>query len=67
MNQVAIYEKEGSQCIVHITSSIEDAAAWLNCTSRALYYSLHIDGVMNHGDYIVERINIEEGEDYEVE
>ena len=67
MNQVAIYEKSESQCLLHITSSIEDAATWIGCTSRALYYSLHIDGFMNHGEYIVERINIEEGEDYEVE
>ena len=60
---IGIYEKSESECLLHIVSSIEEASTWIGCTSRALYYSLHVDGVMNYGEFIVERINIEEGEE----
>ena len=53
---VAIYEKNGSQNIVNIVSSIENAAAWIGCSVRILYYNLKVEGVMHYGNYFIERV-----------
>jgi hypothetical protein len=53
---ICIYEKSGAQNIVHIVSSIEKAAVWLNCSARVLYRNLKIDGAMHYGAYFVERL-----------
>ncbi len=53
---IAIYEKSGSQNIVNIVSSIENASIWLNCSARVLYRNLKIDGIMHFGNYFIERI-----------
>ena len=53
---IAIYEKDGSQNLVNIVSSIESAAAWIGCGVRILYYNLKIDGVMHYDQYFIERV-----------
>lgn len=57
---IGIYEKEGSQLLVHIVDSIEDASNWIGCTRRALYRNMHVDGLMHFGRYFIERIGDEE-------
>ena len=53
---IAIYEKDGSQNIVNIVSSIEEASKWIGCSVRILYYNLKIDGVMHYDQYFIERV-----------
>ena len=53
---IAIYEKDGSQNLVNIVSSIENAAAWIGCSVRILYYNLKVDGVMHYDQYFIERV-----------
>ncbi len=53
---IAIYEKNGSQNLVNIVSSIEKASSWIGCSTRILYKNLKIDGTMHYGNYFVERL-----------
>ena len=57
---IAIYNDDEIEQLVHITDTIEAAAAWIGCTSRALYKSLQVVGTMKAMGYKIELINDEE-------
>ena len=62
MNKIiAIYNDDEMEQLVHITDTIEGAAAWIGCSSRALYKAMHIHGIMKAKGYKIEFINVEEG------
>lgn len=61
---IGIYNKE-SDLIEHLVTTIQEAAAWIECGVTTLYDSLHRDGVMNAKGYYIERVTIQEDEEYE--
>ena len=53
MNKVIIiYDENGLYC--NEVETIEQAAAWIGCTTQALYKNMHLNGVMSCKGYTLE-------------
>lgn len=60
MRLIAIYKDDESETLSHIVSTMEEASEWIGVSRRALYYSLHVNGVMKARGYFIGFLNLEE-------
>lgn len=55
---ICIYDQRDNDLLVHQVDTLEQAAAWINCSVRSLYKSMQLTGTMQAKKYTVERVNL---------
>jgi hypothetical protein len=62
---ILIVEDNALSLPVHIVDTIEDAAAWIGCSIKTLYNTMHLYGSMKAKGYVLELVNEDEAEGME--
>lgn len=55
---ICIYDQLDNDLLVHQVDTLEQAAAWIDCSVRALYKSMQLTGTMQSKNYTIERVTI---------